>query len=215
VITMLANDDAVENVTFGQSGIIANLAKGAVHISSSTISVALSDTLAKAHARSGERFVAAPVLRRPDVAEAGQLFVVAAGPPDALTAAQPLFDAVGQHTFVVSETQKAANPVKLSGNFLIASVIESLGEAMALIDKAHVDRHKYLDILISTLFGAPVYNLWRAHCGQEVRTRWFRSSTRLQGYSPRAGRRRRPERPAADGLPHTRPLSRFTSSRRR
>ncbi len=162
VITMLANDEAVENVTLGQSGIVANLTRGAIHISSSTISVALSETLAKAHAQSGQHFVAAPVLGRPDVAAAGQLFVVAAGPPDALTAVQPLFDAVAQRTFVVSHTQKAANLVKLSGNFLIASVIESLGEAMALIDKAHVDRHKYLDILISTLFGAPVYKTYGA-----------------------------------------------------
>ena len=97
---------------------------------------------------------------RPDVAAAGQLFVVAAGAPDAVEAAAPLFDAIGQKTFIISETPKAANLVKLSGNFLIASVIEAVGEAMALIGKAGVDRRQYLDILTSTLFDAPVYKTY-------------------------------------------------------
>jgi 3-hydroxyisobutyrate dehydrogenase-like beta-hydroxyacid dehydrogenase len=88
------------------------------------------------------------------------LFVVVAGAPDAIATVQPIFDAVGQKTFVVSEMPKAANLVKLSGNFLIASVIESLGEAIALVSKGGVDRHQYLDLLTSTLFGAPVYKTY-------------------------------------------------------
>jgi 3-hydroxyisobutyrate dehydrogenase-like beta-hydroxyacid dehydrogenase len=95
------------------------------------------------------------VFGRPDVAAAGQLFVIAAGGRDILAAVAPLFDAIGQKTFVVSGTPKAANLVKLSGNFLIASVIESLGEAMSLVGKGGVDRRQYLDILTSTLFDAP------------------------------------------------------------
>jgi 3-hydroxyisobutyrate dehydrogenase-like beta-hydroxyacid dehydrogenase len=104
--------------------------------------------------------VAAPVFGRPDVAAAGQLFVVAGGAPDAVKSAAPLFDAIGERTFVISEKPKAANLVKLSGNFLSASVIESLGEAMALVAKGGVDRRQYLDILTSTLFGAPVYKTY-------------------------------------------------------
>jgi hypothetical protein len=98
VITMLANDDAVESVVFGDQGILASLAKGAIHISSSTISVTLSERLTKAHAKAGQRFVAAPVFGRPDVAAAGQLYIVAAGEPDALQDAAPLFDAIAQRT---------------------------------------------------------------------------------------------------------------------
>jgi 3-hydroxyisobutyrate dehydrogenase-like beta-hydroxyacid dehydrogenase len=160
VITMLANDDAVESVVVGDGGIIGSLPAGAPHISSSTISVALSEKLEAAHAKAGQRFVAAPVFGRPDVAAAGQLFVIAAGGRDTLDAVAPLFDAIGQKTFVVSRTPKAANLVKLSGNFLIASVIESLGEAMALVGKGGVDRRQYLDILTSTLFDAPVYKTY-------------------------------------------------------
>jgi 3-hydroxyisobutyrate dehydrogenase-like beta-hydroxyacid dehydrogenase len=160
VLTMLADDGAVESVVFGRSGIIDSLPAGAIHISSSTISVALSERLEAAHAKAGQLFVAAPVIGRPDAAAAGQLFVVAAGAPDAVKAAASLFDAIGQKTFVVSETPKAGNLVKLSCNFLIASVIESVGEAMALIGKAGIDRRQYLDILTSTLFDASVYKTY-------------------------------------------------------
>src|SRR5712671_5264726 len=124
VITMLANDDAVERVVFGDRGIIDSLPAGAIHISSSTISVALSERLDAAHAKAGQRFIAAPVFGRPDVAAEGELFVVAGGAPDAIDAAASLFAAIGQKTFVVSDRPEAANLVKLSGNFLIASVIE-------------------------------------------------------------------------------------------
>ena len=160
VMTMLANDDAVESVVFSDGGIIGSLPAGMIHISSSTISVALSERLEAAHAKAGQRFVAAPVFGRPDAAAAGQLVVAAAGAPDAVKAAAPLLDAIGKSTFVASETPKIANLVKLSGNFLLASVIELLGEAMALVGKAGVDRRQYLDFLTSTLFDVPVYKTY-------------------------------------------------------
>jgi len=157
VVSMLANDDAVEAVTFGPDGILASLSAGAVHVSCSTISVALATRLNAAHAEAGQRFVAAPVFGRPEAAEAAKLFVVAAAEPTVLQTVSPIFDAIGQRTFVVADDPTAASLVKLSGNFLIASVIESLGEAMALVGKAGVDKLQYLDILTSTLFGSPVY----------------------------------------------------------
>ncbi len=160
VLTMLANDEAVNEIVSGTDGILASLSKGAVHISSSTISPARSADLTERHARAGQRFVAAPVFGRPDAATAGKLYVVAAGSPDAIATAQPLFDALAQKTFIVSETPSAANLVKLSGNFLIATVIESLGEAIALIDKGGVDRRRYVQVLTSMLFNAPVYHTY-------------------------------------------------------
>jgi 3-hydroxyisobutyrate dehydrogenase-like beta-hydroxyacid dehydrogenase len=160
VVSMLANDEAVEAVTLGEKGILAALRPGATHVSSSTISVALSERLTAAHADAGQGFVAAPVFGRPEAAAAATLFVVAAGESETVQAASPVFDAIGQRTFVISDEPKAANLVKLSGNFLIASVIESLGEAMALVGKAGVDKQEYLEILTSTLFGAPVYKTY-------------------------------------------------------
>jgi 3-hydroxyisobutyrate dehydrogenase-like beta-hydroxyacid dehydrogenase len=167
VITMLANDDAVSAVAFGDDGVLASLQPGTTHVSSSTISVALSERLTAAHAEAGQRFVAAPVFGRPEAAAAAKLFVVAAGADDAVLSLAPVFDAIGQRTFVVSDEPKAANLVKLSGNFLIASVIESLGEAMALVAKAGVDKNDYLEILTSTLFGAPIYKTYGSLIARE------------------------------------------------
>jgi 3-hydroxyisobutyrate dehydrogenase-like beta-hydroxyacid dehydrogenase len=93
-------------------------------------------------------------------AAAGKLYVLAAGRPDALEKVAPLLDAIGQRTFVLSGPPETANLVKLSGNFLIAAVIESLGEALALVGKGGVDRHQYVEILTSTLFSAPVYKTY-------------------------------------------------------
>jgi 3-hydroxyisobutyrate dehydrogenase-like beta-hydroxyacid dehydrogenase len=96
VITMLANDDAVEEVAFGDGGVIASLSAGVTHVSSSTISVALSEKLERARGRAGQRFVAAPLFRRLEAAAAGQLFVVAAGADDAVQVATPMLEPIGQ-----------------------------------------------------------------------------------------------------------------------
>jgi 3-hydroxyisobutyrate dehydrogenase-like beta-hydroxyacid dehydrogenase len=160
VITMLANDTAVENVVYRADGLLANLPEDSVHVSSSTISVALSERLAADHANAGQRFVAAPVFGRPDVAAAGELSVIAGGDKEAILDVTPALDAIGKKTFVVSDRPKAANLVKLSGNFLIASVIESLGEAVALVAKDGIDREAYIEMLTSSLFNAPVYKTY-------------------------------------------------------
>ena len=160
VITMLADDVAVESVVFGDAGVIKNLARGAIHISSSTISVALSEKMAAEHAASGQRFVSAPVFGRPEAAAAAKLFITAAGAPDAVDACMPLFESIGQRTFRFGDNAPDANLIKLSGNFLISSVIEALGEALALVGKAGLDQHQYVDFLTSTLFNAPVYKTY-------------------------------------------------------
>jgi 3-hydroxyisobutyrate dehydrogenase-like beta-hydroxyacid dehydrogenase len=160
IITMLANDEAVHSVVFDDGGVLASAEGGAVHIGMSTISVSLSARLAAAHAAAGQRFVAAPVFGRPEAAAAAQLFIVAAGARAAVDDYAPLFRAIGQKVFYLGIEPSAANLVKLSGNFLIASVIESLGEAIALIGKAGIDQRTYLDLLTATLFNVPLYRLY-------------------------------------------------------
>jgi len=167
VITMLADDHAVDQAVFAKDGILAVLAPGAIHVSMSTISVALSERLDAAHREKRQGFVSAPVFGRPDAAASANLFVVPAGKRETVAKCQPLFDEIGQRTFPVGEEPPMANLVKLSGNFLIASVIEALGEAFALIGKAGIDRAQYLDILTNTLFGAPVYKTYGKLIAQE------------------------------------------------
>src|SRR6201987_616548 len=156
VITMLADDAAVEAEVFGKEGVLEALPRGAVHISCSTISVALSEKLAAEHAKAGQEFVSAPVFGRPDAAEAGKLAVVAAGPKAAVDRCKPLFEVMGPKLWVVGDKASLANVVKLSGNFLIATVLESLSETMAFARQSGVDPAALLDFLTSTLFTAPL-----------------------------------------------------------
>ena len=166
-ITMLADDHAVEDAVLGRDGILTALAPGAIHLSMSTISVALAERLEAAHRERGQELVSAPMFRRPEAASAAKLFIVAAGPRQAVATCRPLFDMLGQRTFHTSEEAHAASLVKLSGNFLIASVIEALSEAFALVSKAGIDRAQYLDLLTNTLFGAPVYKTYGALIAEE------------------------------------------------
>jgi len=160
VITMLADDAALSSVALADGGIIGSLPRGAIHVSMSTISVALARELTKAHAGAGQRFIAAPVFGRPEAAAAAKLFIVAAGEPAAVETCMPLFNALGQKTLSIGPEPAAANLVKLSGNFLLASAIEALGEAIALVSKAGVDRRAYVELLTATIFPAPVYAIY-------------------------------------------------------
>ena len=156
VVTMLSDDAAVESVVFGDAGVADALAAGAAHISSSTISTALARRLAAEHARRGQVFVSAPVFGRPEAAEAAKLLVVVGGASEAAERFRPLFDAVGRQTFVVGSEAWQANAFKLCGNFMIASMLESFGEAVAALRKAEVDARIFLEAMVA-LFGSPVY----------------------------------------------------------
>jgi len=160
LITMVANDQAVEDVIFGTGKIIDALPAGAVHIAMSTMSVALSRRLVAAHGQKKQNFIAAPVFGRPDAAAAAKLFIAAAGPADQIARCRILFDAMGQKTFIVGDEAPAANLVKVTANFLITTVIESLGEAFALIRKSGVAPEKFLEVLIGSLFAAPIYKTY-------------------------------------------------------
>jgi 3-hydroxyisobutyrate dehydrogenase-like beta-hydroxyacid dehydrogenase len=160
VITMLADDAAVESAVLRSGGVLDSLPRNATHISMSTISVALSKRLAEEHAKRGQQYITAPVFGRPEAAEAGKLFVVMAGEKAAVERCKPLLEALGQRVFVIGDKPEMANVVKLSGNFLIASVIESLGEAIALTRKYGIDPHQYVAFLTNSLFAAPVYKTY-------------------------------------------------------
>jgi 3-hydroxyisobutyrate dehydrogenase-like beta-hydroxyacid dehydrogenase len=110
VVTMLADDAALEAVVFGPSGVLAHLRRAAIHVSSSTISVDLSERLTRDHAAAGHEYGAAPVFGRPEVAAAGELAVIAAGEAAVLARAAPLLDAIGRRTFVVSATCGSPTP---------------------------------------------------------------------------------------------------------
>jgi len=160
VFTMVADDAALEAMVFGTGGILASLPRGGAHVSLSTIGVALSDKLTAEHAKAGQGYVAAPVFGRPEAAAAGRLAVVAAGPDEIIQGCKPLFAAMGPSLYVAGDRPAMANVVKLCGNFLIASVLETLSEAIAFARKSGVDAADLLNFLTAGLFNAPVYKTY-------------------------------------------------------
>lgn len=160
IISVLAHDAAVEAVLLGSDNLIGQFRPDTIHVCMSTISVAMARRLTEAHAGAGNGYLSAPVFGRPEAAAAAKLFIVAAGPRPLLGRCQPLFDAIGQKTFLFGEDPPAANVVKLAGNFMISSVIETLGEALALLRKSGVEPAKFLDFATNSLFAAPVYRTY-------------------------------------------------------
>jgi len=156
VLTVLADDPAVEQVVFGRNGVASGLKKGVIHISISTISTALARRLAAEHGEKGQGYLSVPVFGRPEAAENKKLVVVAAGVGELIERCRPLFNAIGRLTFVVGPEPWQANAVKLCGNFMIASMLETFGEAFATLRKAGVAPHTFLEIM-NALFGSPVY----------------------------------------------------------
>jgi 3-hydroxyisobutyrate dehydrogenase-like beta-hydroxyacid dehydrogenase len=167
VITMLSDDHAVEEVVFDPGQVLATLPRGSVHVSSSTISVALSRNLAAIHQQHGQHYLSVPVFGRPEAAAAAKLFIVAAGDAKQIERCRPLFEAMGQKTFVAGDEPPMANVIKVAGNFLITAVMEGLAEAFALARKSNVDAGQMLEILTGSLFPAPLFKNYGAMIAQE------------------------------------------------
>jgi 3-hydroxyisobutyrate dehydrogenase-like beta-hydroxyacid dehydrogenase len=157
VLTMLADDRALELVSGGPDGVLAGLPAGGVHVSMSTVGPDTVEQLARRHADAGRALISAPVFGRPDAAAAGKLAVVAAGAPEAIARVRPALEALGPKLFVLGAAPSEASLVKLAGNFLITVAIEGLAESLAVVGRAGVDRARFLEVLTGTLFDAPVF----------------------------------------------------------
>ena len=160
LISVLAHDAAIEEVLLGGDNVVSRMKADSIHVCMSTISVAMARKLTEAHARAGSGYVSAPVFGRPDAAAAARLYITAAGPAALLSRCQPLFDVLGQKTFLFGEDPPAANVVKLTGNFMILSTVETLGEAFALLRKSGVEPAKFMEFATSSLFAAPIYRTY-------------------------------------------------------
>lgn len=157
VITMVANDAALEAVTSGPGGFLDRLGPDGAHVSMSTISVGLARVLAERHAARGSHFVAAPVFGRPDAAASGKLWILQSGSAAAKARVRPVLEAIGQGVIDIGEAPDAAPTGKVAGNFLIASAMEAMAEAMALLEKSGVDARVWHELMTRTLFAGTIY----------------------------------------------------------
>jgi 3-hydroxyisobutyrate dehydrogenase-like beta-hydroxyacid dehydrogenase len=160
VITMLAEDAAVDAVVFGEGGLRDSLPAGAIHLAMGTYGIGTIRTLAAAHAAAKQTLVAAPVLGRPDLAASGQLGIVSAGPDEAVSRCEPLFKAIGRLTFEAGKEPEAASAIKLANNLVLGCAIQAMSEAFSLVRKYDVQPQVLYDVMTEGLFAAPAYKVY-------------------------------------------------------
>jgi 3-hydroxyisobutyrate dehydrogenase-like beta-hydroxyacid dehydrogenase len=160
VITMLAEDAHLNEAALGKGGLRDSLTAGAIHLVMGTHDIALIRALAIAHAESKQVLVAAPVLGRPDLAAAGQLGIVAGGPPEAVSQCDPLFRIIGRNTFRAGPKPESASAIKLANNLVLGCAIQAMSEAFALVRSYSVMPHVFYDVMTEGLFAAPAYKVY-------------------------------------------------------
>jgi len=177
VVTMVANDTALEEVVSGPGGFGEVLGDGGVHLSMSTVAPATARRLAAYHADRGSAYVAAPVFGRPEAAAAKKLWICTAGAPAAKSRIQPLLEALGQRIYDFGDNPAAAHVVKLAGNFMIVAALEAMAEAFTLVEKNGIDRTRFASLMTETLFGGVIYqNYSRVIAAQTYESRGFKLS---------------------------------------
>jgi len=157
VVTMLVEDATVTEAALGEGGIRDSLPAGSIHLAMGTYGVAAIRTLAAAHAAQNQFLVAAPVLGRPDLAAAGQLGIVTAGPEAAVRRCAPLFEVIGRRTFHAGSQPEAATVIKLSNNLVLGCAMVAMGEGFSLVRKYGVEPQVLYEVMTEGLFSAPAY----------------------------------------------------------
>jgi 3-hydroxyisobutyrate dehydrogenase-like beta-hydroxyacid dehydrogenase len=158
VVTMLAEDSAVNDVALGRGGLCASLPEGAIHMASGTYGIGTIRALEAAHSKAKQTLIAVPVLGRPDLAASGQLGLVPAGPQQALQKCEPLFKVMGRRIFYAGLKPESASAIKLANNAVLGCAITAMGEGFSLVRKHGVEAKVLYEVLTEGLFGgAPAY----------------------------------------------------------
>ena len=160
IISMLPSDKILDIVLHGDNGLIEHMPDNCIHMASGTHGVAAVNAAKDAHAKAGQTFMACPVLGRPDLAAEGLLKLVPAGPPAAVDTVRPLLDVIGQQNFEVGTSPQAAAAVKIANNFVLGCAIETMGEALSLVEKLGVEPELFYKVMTEGLFAAPAYDIY-------------------------------------------------------
>lgn len=160
VLSMMFNDAAYEELFLGAAPLVDALRPGQTHVVMATISASLCERLAAEHARRGVEFVAAPVFGRPSVAEAGKLWIIAAGAADAIEKIRPVLAPFSRGVSVVGAEPAQAEAVKFGGNFLICAMIHGLAESFVYAERQGIEPKAFFEAINSALFQSPFYALY-------------------------------------------------------
>ena len=160
VISMLPSDKALSAVLHGDGGLIEGMPTSCIHMASGTHGVPAINAASADHIAAGQKFIACPVLGRPDLAAEGLLKLVPGGPPEWVDVARPLFEILGQQTFDAGSNPQSSAAVKIANNFVLGCAIETMGEALSLVEKLGVEPQMFFEVMTQGLFAAPAYDIY-------------------------------------------------------
>lgn len=161
VFTMLSDDAVIREVVLDRD-LLAHARPGLVHVVTSTISVALAKELEALHEEAGLGYVSAPVLGRPNVAAKGELNMLVGGKDDAVAIIEPLLAPLSKRVWRIGEVPAQANAAKLAANMMIAMAIEAMAEGVVLTESVGVDRARFFEVILGTLFAGRTYESYSA-----------------------------------------------------
>ena len=154
VVTSLIDDQSVLGAVEGGDGMLRGLRPGAVHVGTTTVSPRCARALAALHAAHGSDYVAAPVVGRPDVADAGQLLSFVAGDAGAIARCHAVVGAYSRAVMPVSATPAVANTLNLAVTYVLSAVVDLMGQVFAFGEKNGIEP-QHLDMVIQTVFSHP------------------------------------------------------------
>ncbi len=156
--SMLADDSAADAVLSRAN--VGEVGEARIHVNMASISAQMSDLLARRFADAGVAYVAAPVLGRPELAVAGKLNIILAGPKVALDAVEPLLAVCSDRTWRLGEKARQANAVKIAMNFMLIQALESIGEGVALVEAEGVSAVDFVELFSHSFFGGMVHTVY-------------------------------------------------------
>ncbi|MFI8479130.1 NAD(P)-dependent oxidoreductase [Pseudomonas sp. NPDC078700] len=162
VISMLADDRAVDEVLLSSKA-VEGARTDCVHVVMSTLSPSLIMQLQKHHHELGIPLVAAPVFGVPAVAARVEMNILVAGPAEAISRVQPLFDVLGKRTWRLGDKPVQACIAKIAGNMMITQAIQSLAEASGLAECYGLSPETFIEVVTQTLFACPSYQRYGQH----------------------------------------------------
>lgn len=160
VFSMLANDNALNEITEGEHGLLSSAGKGCVHVSLSTVSPDTIKHLAEKHKEKKAHLISAPVFGRPEVAKRQELWICMAGASEGKERVKPFLELLGRKVYDFGPHPETANFIKISGNFMILSTIEMLSEAFAVVKNNGIDPEEFLSLMTETLFPSPIFQTY-------------------------------------------------------
>ena len=160
VFTMLADDDALNDVARRDDGLLQSLPKGGIHICAGTHSVEAIRDLNAAHVKAGQVMIASPMFGRPEAVTAGQANTASGGPPASIARCRPLFEAIARRAFDAGADPAAAAVIKIANNFVLGCAIEAMGEGFSLVRKYGVAPRVFYEVMTEGVFSAPAYKTY-------------------------------------------------------